>query len=241
MALCHNNKGSPQSMEPRRSVPRQPDKLLPAHPQSTTIDILSKVESLFLQRFFRENLADHFHALLLSLEEELLNHRPKAKHLRELSSEIFLTRTHLNVDQFTQKVDLFYRLNTRQLPHSFRLLFSNGAGRGGEDLEEGELLVVRVKMRADVDRIEELPCEFYREVEECNREFSVLGEAEKKHLQSLLDLESKKQVNLFLVYFGDCSFHLFNKKHYRPCTIDFLGYTLPVRIFVFFISRLGMV
>jgi hypothetical protein len=44
-------------------------------------------------------------------------------------------------------------MNTKELPYSFKLLFPNQKSRSGSVLREGEMVVMRVKMRADVDQI----------------------------------------------------------------------------------------
>lgn len=155
-------------MQPRSRRLRQTDQRPSPSAYSSAIDPLLRLESHFLQRFFRWNLVDHFHEAFLSLEEDLLDRRPRGKHLRDLSAEIFTTRKDLNINEFAKKIDQFYRINSRELPNSFRLLYSNAPEEAGEDLREGEVVVMRVRMRADVDKIEELPAQFYRDVEMAN-------------------------------------------------------------------------
>lgn len=47
---------------------------------------------------------------------------------------------------------------------------------------------------------------------------------------------------IFLVYFGDSNFNIFNKRHYEQLDkITILGKTYKVRVFVFFISRQALI
>jgi len=46
---------------------------------------------------------------------------------------------------------------------------------------------------------------------------------------------------MFVIYFGDINFHLFNKKHYSVTKVNFFGREVQIKIFVFYISRISMI
>lgn len=48
-------------------------------------------------------------------------------------------------------------------------------------------------------------------------------------------------LNLFIVYFGDINFHIFNRENYIPKTVQFFCNTLQVKIYVFYVSRLALI
>jgi hypothetical protein len=99
--------------------------------------------------------------------------------------------------------------------------------------------MVQVRVRAEIERIENLPLEIYRELEtyqqlvlpQAKDEEAVLG-----HFRAY----KKRTITLFIVYYGDINFHLFDKFHYCPRGISFFGNNLLVKIHVFYISRLAL-
>ena len=50
----------------------------------------------------------------------------------------------------------------------------------------------------------------------------------------------KNVINLFVVYYGDINFQLFNKEHYNPSTVKFFQREIQVNIHVFYISRIAL-
>jgi len=50
----------------------------------------------------------------------------------------------------------------------------------------------------------------------------------------------KDVINLFVVYYGDINFNLFNKEHYKPATVKFFGRDVKINIHVFYISRIAL-
>lgn len=50
-----------------------------------------------------------------------------------------------------------------------------------------------------------------------------------------------RTMSLFLVYYGDINFQVFDKFNYCPKAISFFGHDLLVKIHVFYISRLALV
>ena len=83
--------------------------------EQSCIDIFSKVESLFLEKFFRYNLADYFNDQLSNVEEGLFLKKLKQKQIKQLASECFLTKTPLHLPEFEQKVNNFYSSKSESL------------------------------------------------------------------------------------------------------------------------------
>lgn len=51
----------------------------------------------------------------------------------------------------------------------------------------------------------------------------------------------QRTISLFVVYYGDINFSVFDKFNYCPRPISFFGHDLVVKIHVFYISRLALV
>jgi hypothetical protein len=48
-------------------------------------------------------------------------------------------------------------------------------------------------------------------------------------------------INLFVVYYGDINFNVFNKKNYKRTKISLFEKEVDVKIHVFYISRIAMI
>lgn len=99
--------------------------------------------------------------------------------------------------------------------------------------------MVQVRVRAEIERMENLPLEIYQELENYQQSLPPLGKDEEVligHLQAY----KQNTITLFIVYYGDINFHLFDKIHYCPRGISFFGNNLLVKIHVFYISRLAL-
>ena len=48
-------------------------------------------------------------------------------------------------------------------------------------------------------------------------------------------------INIFVVYFGDINFQIFNKQKYETTTIDFFNNQVQVKYHVFYVSRLSLI
>lgn len=59
-------------------------------------------------------------------------------------------------------------------------------------------------------------------------------------MEELLQNYRGEYFNIFFVYFGDINFNLFKKEKYQIESIKILGKTYKFRIFVFFISKQGL-
>ncbi len=75
----------------------------------------------------------------------------------------------------------------------------------------------------------------------CQSEQNQFEEKEEEELISHLKKYEKKVLNLFIVYFGDINFHIFDTQQYQPKTVHFLGNELTLKIYVFFVSRLALI
>lgn len=61
----------------------------------------------------------------------------------------------------------FYNMEHSEISQSFKFLYGNTEPQMGIDVGVGELVMVQVKMRAEIEKIENLPSYFYKELELC--------------------------------------------------------------------------
>lgn len=101
-------------------------------------------------------------------------------------------------------------------------------------------MFIQVRMRAEIEKIESLPDYFYRELELCEGEMGNIQEGDEEDVLKQLKKYGKDVINLFVVYFGDINFHLFNKAQYATTSVKFFNRTVNVRIHVFYISRMAL-
>lgn len=47
--------------------------------------------------------------------------------------------------------------------------------------------------------------------------------------------------NIFVVYFGDANFQIFNKKNYKETKIKIMGRFYKLKIYVFFVSKQALI
>lgn len=100
-------------------------------------------------------------------------------------------------------------------------------------------MVVQVRVRAEIERMENLPLEVYRELEGY-QQGSVPQGKEEEGLLGQLQGYRHRTMTLFVVYYGDINFHLFDKFNYCPRAVSFFGHDLVVKIHVFYVSRLAL-
>ncbi len=93
----------------------------------------------------------------------MIKRRIKNKQLRQLASETFLTNTPVNLHEFVQKMNIFYNMEQGEILQSFKYLYGNAPF----DIGEKELVMVQVRMRAEIEKVENLPSYFYAYLEQC--------------------------------------------------------------------------
>jgi hypothetical protein len=108
-------------------------------------------------------------------------------------------------------------------------------------VEEGELVVVQVRVRAEIEKIESLPLEVYRELETYQADTTGVASRDEEVLFRRLKGYRQRTLSLFVVYYGDINFQVFDKFNYCPKPISFFGHDLVVKIHVFYVSRLALV
>lgn len=151
----------------------------------------------------------------------------------------FVAQTALSTPQLAARVNGFYREGWEGDGPGFRHLYGNGLGGEAADVEAGELVIVQVRVRAEIERMENLPLEVYRELEAYQQPLPPQGKDEEALLARLRGYRLRT-ITLFLVYFGDINFQVFDKFHYCPRAISFFGRDLLVKIHVFYVSRLSL-
>jgi hypothetical protein len=77
--------------------------------EASCVDTFSKLEALFLEKFFRFNLSDYFSDTLISLEDHLRLKRLKNRQLKQLAAVAFVAQAPLTASTFAQRLDCFYR------------------------------------------------------------------------------------------------------------------------------------
>jgi hypothetical protein len=87
--------------------------------------------------------------------------------------------------------------------------------------------------------MENLPLEVYRELESYQQPLPPQGKDEEAVLGRLRGYRHRT-ITLFLVYYGDINFQVFDKFNYCPRAICFFGHDLLVKIHVFYVSRLAL-
>lgn len=128
------------------------------------MDTFSKLEAIFLEKFFRFNISDYFYDSLLSLEEDTHLRKLRSKQLKQLASVTFVAQRAFSAQQFGERLDGFYRQGWDGDGPGFKHLYGNGLGGELGDVEEGELVVLQVRVRAEIEKMENLPLEVYREI-----------------------------------------------------------------------------
>lgn len=56
-----------------------------------------------------------------------------------------------------------------------------------------------------------------------------------------LQAYDRQSISLFVVYYGDINFNLFDKKHYQKTSVTLFQKEFDVKIHVFYISRIAMI
>ena len=76
--------------------------------------------------------------------------RIKNKQLKQLASESFLTKLPIRVGELVQRMNEFYNMEHSEISQSFKFLYGNMEPQMGVDVGVGELVMVQVKMRAEI-------------------------------------------------------------------------------------------
>ena len=83
------------------------------------------------------------------MEEDIFIRKIKNKQLRQLASETFLTKAAVKVEELVDKMNIFYNMEHSEIPQSFKYLYGNAPFEIGEK----ELVMVQVKMRAEIEKV----------------------------------------------------------------------------------------
>lgn len=97
--------------------------------QMSDVDLFSKLEASFLEKFFKYNISDYFSELFINAYEDVFNCKA-SKSEKGLLSSLFIANKDFQVVELEGTIDKFYRLKSKsfeekQLPHAFKLLFCN--------------------------------------------------------------------------------------------------------------------
>ncbi len=60
-------------------------------------------------------------------------------------------------------------------------------------------------------------------------------------MEEVLARYDKEYFNIFIVYFGDSNFHIFNKELYQTHTIKLMGNHYKLRIYAFYVSKQALI
>lgn len=72
--------------------------------QQSNIDLFSKLEVNFLEKFFKYNLGDYFPDLLSNIYEDVLEKKVPQKAEKNLCANLFQTNSSFLVEEFENKV-----------------------------------------------------------------------------------------------------------------------------------------
>ena len=129
--------------------------------QKSDIDVFSRLEVTFLEKFFRYNLNDYFSDALINVYEDVLQRKVSSKMEKAMSIPFFRSMDNFYVEEFEQRIDKFYRSKSKSiqdgdLPYALNLKYCNCTPTPSL-VKEGELIFFDVKLKADVQKIEEFP------------------------------------------------------------------------------------
>lgn len=217
----------------------------------SNIDIFSKLEAGFLEKFFKYNLTDYFHLNFANILEELADRKSRKhasdQHLcskieKHLASSLFMVAKRITVQEFEQNLQKFYAersasVSKNELPFAFKLKYHNGMNPVPSLLNPGELVFVDVKIKAEVQKIEELPEKIIKHFEN----YRICKKGSLSPLEEMLSNYRQDHFNIFVVYFGDSNFQIFNKERYETQSIKLMGRHFKLRIFAFFISKQALI
>ena len=78
----------------------QPGEIKTLNSQQSDIDLFSKLEVNFLEKFYRYNLSDYFSDILSNLFEDVLEKKVASKSEKLLSSSFYLVNNGFIVEEF---------------------------------------------------------------------------------------------------------------------------------------------
>jgi hypothetical protein len=123
-----------------------------------------------------------------------------------------------------------------QLPMAFQRVYPIGSSEF--TINQEELILVDVKIKAEVQRIEEAPEKLVSSLENLKAQQFVDNVSQ---LEGVFAKYKKEYFNIFFVYFGDVNFGMFRQGKYAVKTIKIFGHPYKVRIFAFFISKQALI
>jgi hypothetical protein len=117
-------------MKERKNRPHYNQEFKTFNSEQSCIDVFSKVESLFLEKFFRYNLTDYISDTFAHLEEDLLCRKVQHRQLKQLSSQSFLLKRSITPSELEQRLNNLYTAkgkmnNNEDFSFAIKLLFSN--------------------------------------------------------------------------------------------------------------------
>ena len=75
----------------------------------------------------------------------------------------------------------------------------------------------------------------------CQKQAQILIEKEEEEFFHYLKQYKKNVINIFVVYFGDINFQIFNKEKYATTTINFFNSQVQLKYYVFYVSRISLI
>ena len=205
--------------------------------EEKNIDRFSKLETSFLEKYFCQNLNDFFPDIFSNLYEDQLEQRVKSKAEKTVSARMYEVRANFIMEEFERKVEQLYGSNSvsirnNELPFAFKFKYCNLEPMPNI-VAEGELVYLAIKIKAEVASIEALAHKALLALED----FQERKARKTTEFEKLLRDYKGEYFNLFVVYFGDCNFHYFNKAQYHRKHVKLMGRHFKLRIMVFYVSK----
>lgn len=125
--------------------------------QQSDIDLFSKLEASFLEKFFKYNLSDYFSQIFSNLYQDAFDKKINSKLEKALAISLFVSNKTFSVGQFSIKIQNFYHsksksLSEGHLPFGFKKLYCNNP-RDEQMIKKQQIILVDVKIKAEVMKI----------------------------------------------------------------------------------------
>lgn len=183
-------------------------------------------------------LADQLEPALTNLYDAHFRKTLPDRSSRTLAQDLFLLAAPLPLPTLTHKLRsyLLARSPSFSSGELSALLEPKYFNRAGEEcgMRAGELVLVSVNIKADIQRIEEVPVRMRGLLE------SGAQRGRECPLVKLLQDYREEYINFLVFYYGECNFGLVRLQHYRQTELTLLGRTYKLRIMVVFVSKVGL-
>ena len=132
-----------------------------SHSQESEIDVFTRLETNFFEKYVRYTLTDHFNRYLRNVYEEQYYKKLSYKDSKTIATSLYEVVGNFLLEELTGSIQQFFKeksiaVATGEFPTAIKFLYSNRTPVPNL-LKEGELVYVDVRIKLEVARIEEIP------------------------------------------------------------------------------------